>query len=211
MKFLILFFSIYSSLSFADSSGWNTTYSSNYYGSGYSGGYFGHSIGNSRNQSITSIDLDPQNIVDSSFRIASREGRVQDARHLLEQGAEVDSRTSSGETALMSACRSCSLKMIKLLISKSANINARDFEGKTPLILASRESCVDAVDLLLKVRGIEIDARDQSRKSALDYANDNAILEVGGPAERIMSLIYKAKYGSRKKQTAIKSYSRIQS
>ena len=197
MSLLILFLLSFSTVSSADVPSWGNAFSSDYYSPP------SHFRGSGSAPS-TSIDLDPQNLMNSSFRIATREGRVSEMRRLLEQGAEVDSRTNSGETALMLASRKCSTNLVKFLISAHANINAADFEGKTALIVASRESCAEAVDLLVRVPGVDIDAKDQSHRSALEYANENSVLEVGGPSEKIMASIYNAKYSGKKRTRLMK-------
>jgi len=177
------------SVALADSSsGWNTSYG-NSYPDYYSPPTSYGSNGRSGKAAVISIDLDPQNLMNSSFRVASREGRMSDVEHLLSEGAEVDGRSDTGETALMYAARNCSSKLAKFLILHGANINAADFDGKTPLILASRESCTDVVALLLKGADIDVDAQDQARKTAFDYAGENAVLEVGGPSQKIMGMI----------------------
>ncbi len=159
--------------------------------------------GNSGRNQIISLDLDPQNILNSSFRIAARENRFSDVQRFLVQGAEVNSKSGNGETALMFTSRNCSPKAVSLLLNQGAEVNARDFEGRTALMYAAMGSCVSAVELLLKVPGIDLDVIDEARKSAMDYAGDYALLEVGGPAEKIMQLIRMKK----KKQSMARTHS----
>jgi ankyrin repeat protein len=148
---------------------------------------------------VVSLDLDPQNILDSSFRIAAREGRMSEMKKLLLQGADIDSRSGSGETALMYAARNCSPKLAELLIQKGAQVNARDFEGRTPLIYAASGSCRYVVELLAKVSNLEFEARDRSKRTALDYAAENALLEVDGPSEEIIHLIQMGQKNQKRK------------
>jgi hypothetical protein len=198
-------------LAHADSYGWSSYYggaNTEYYAPSYSG-YSGYSGGSpsgiygrppSYGSNVISLDLDPQSLLNSSFRVASRERRLPDVMRFLSEGAEVDSRSESGETALMHAARNCGLKLADFLLLHGANVNAADFEGRTPLILAARESCIQVVQRLLTDPSIEMDAQDQTRKAAIDYARENALLEVGGPSAKIIGLIE----SSRKKLHALK-------
>lgn len=53
-------------------------------------------------------------------------------RALLSSGAEINAKTSSGETALHRACKFCSHEVIDFLIQKGADLSAEDENGKTP-------------------------------------------------------------------------------
>ena len=175
----------------ADGGVWNTVYSDSYDYHGYSSMRSSGSGG--RSSAVISIDLDPQNLLNTSLRIATRERRLEDVKRLLEQGAEVDGVSDRGETAVMIAARGCSQQLVQLLIEKKANINLTDTFGRTALILAARESCMPVVQNLLKTAGIQLNGLDRSKKSAMDYARENAMLEVGGPAEEITHLLYAAR------------------
>jgi hypothetical protein len=143
-------------------------------------------------QPMISLDLDPQNILNSSFRMAAREGRLKELKVLLTKGAEIDSRSGNGETALMFASRNCSFQLAEFLVRNGAGINVRDFDGRTPLIYAAADSCHQIVALFLKSPGVEVNAKDRFQKNALDYANDNAILEVDGPSQKVINFIQMA-------------------
>jgi len=144
-------------------------------------------------QRMISLELDPENILNSSFRIAAREDRLSDVKRFIMQGADIDTRSESGETALMYASRNCSPEMVRLLLRRKAEVNLRDFQGRTALIYAAMESCERVVELLLKKPTLQVDAKDRAKKTASDYAEDNSMLEVDGPSERIISLIRTAK------------------
>src|SRR4051794_9252188 len=58
-------------------------------------------------QPTVSIDLDPENVLNSSLRMAAREDRLADLKRLLVEGADVNTQAPSGETALMYAARNC--------------------------------------------------------------------------------------------------------
>lgn len=142
---------------------------------------------------IVSLELNPQGMLNSSFRLAVREGRFTDIQILLKQGAGVNSSSSRGETALMFASRNCSPKTIQFLVDNGASINQKDQKGRTALIYAARESCVPAIFLLLKTQTVDVQARDEFKKSALDYANENSLLEVAGPSQKIIHMLRSGK------------------
>jgi ankyrin repeat protein len=163
--------------------------------SGYSGGY---GFRRGHRTEIISIDLNPQDLLNSSFRVAARENRYDDLKNLLKQGADVNSQSDRGDTALLYASRNCSKKMVNLLLKSEADVNIRDQEGYTPLIVAARGSCVPVVAILLKTPNIQIGTKDHGGKTALDYAEENGIMEVEGPPQEIIALLQKREKPSSK-------------
>jgi hypothetical protein len=150
-------------------------------------GYAGRMAGG-RN-AVISLELDPIGIINNGLRLAAREDRVSDLMLLLKKGADVETKTSSGMSPLMFAARNCSSRMVEILISTKADVNAIDHFGRTPLIYATRESCWRVVELLVKVPGVKFLHRDNAHKTALDYASEDALSEVGGASQKIMGLI----------------------
>jgi ankyrin repeat protein len=150
-------------------------------------------MGRGRSQQIISLEVNPQRTLDTSFRIAAREGREKEVRLFLQKGAEINSRSSSGETALIYAVKNCSKNLVLLLLRGGADVNARDVEGRTPLIHAANGSCQPAAEALLKNAALDVTAKDKSHRTALDYAQDNSVFEVDGPSEEIIRLIEAAK------------------
>ncbi len=64
--------------------------------------------------------------------INSNKGDI--ANYLIEQGADVNSQNSDGETALIIAARYGSLEMVKLLIRNNADPLIKNLKGQTALI-----------------------------------------------------------------------------
>jgi ankyrin repeat protein len=155
------------------------------YVSNYSGYY-------SRKQSpppVISLSLDPQDILNSAFRVAAREERLDDMEHLLAQHADINACSDTGETALMYAARNCSTVTVKVLLSHEADVNIQDREGRTALIYAAQDSCAPVIELLLKSPQIRVKHRDSFDKAAIDYARESAELDVSGqPIEAIEAL-----------------------
>jgi uncharacterized protein len=59
-------------------------------------------------------------------------------RQLLSSGADPDSRTSDGTTALIYASRNGDLEVVRDLLAAHANVNARPNDGETALFVASQ-------------------------------------------------------------------------
>lgn len=59
---------------------------------------------------------------------------------LLEGGADVNSRSEGGDTALMAAVREMWSLVVRYLLSKGADVNARNEAGETALSIALRAS-----------------------------------------------------------------------
>ena len=155
---------------------------------------------------VVSLDLDPQNILNSSFRIAARENRVDDLKKMLTHGAEANSESDLGETALIYSARNCSVKAAEFLIKHGANVNLFDRNGHTALMLASRGSCTPVVKELLRTPGIQVGVRDRLGSSAKDYAQENELSEVEGPSQEILDLIQKAE---RSKEGKLRTHKNI--
>jgi len=67
---------------------------------------------------------------------------------MIDKGADVNSKSSIGYTALMSAATSGRVDAVKVLIDKGADVNAKSSAGDTALIRADRYGHPDVVDLL---------------------------------------------------------------
>jgi ankyrin repeat protein len=142
---------------------------------------------------IISLDLDPKDEMNSSFRIAVREDRLDSLEKLIKAGADLNSQSDRQETALMYACRNCSPKVVEFLLHHGADVNLRDEKGRTALMFATRGSCVEVVKLLLAFRLTRVNLQDNRGRLAMDYAKDASILEVDGPSIKIIHLLQRFK------------------
>ena len=103
--------------------------------------------------------------------------RVQDAalfETLVANGADVDSRSNQGVTALMVAATSGNIAAIESLIAMGADLEIKDLDGLTPLFHAVQSSeeidgVIDIVDLLLNGRS-DVNAQDISGSTPLMHA-----------------------------------------
>lgn len=83
--------------------------------------------------------------------------KVAAAKLLLEKGADVNAKASTGQTALFEAAANGQLEIVKLLLAKGATVNFTihnnsegDDPGCTPLVLAAENGQLDVVKLLLE-------------------------------------------------------------
>ena len=100
---------------------------------------------------------------------AARRGDVAGIKKWLESHT-VDVQDSGGHTALMWAAMKGHVEAARFMLSRRADINMRDRVGHTALMLACREDHSDVVELLLAQPGVQVNARDASRKTALIWA-----------------------------------------
>lgn len=186
------------------SSGYSPTYSGGYADDGSWGGggaYQGNSYqssdysygGGGRKFLVISLDLDPQRQKNSSLRIAAREGRLTRVISLIQSGAEINSFSDTGDTALSLAAKQCSKSVAKYLIEHGADVNAAAQDGRTPLITAARDSCPSVASLLAQHPHIKFNLRDRTKRTALDYAMENAMHEVEGPSQEIVASIQRGR------------------
>ena len=184
--FLIFSWALISSYAFADYFP-NDTFFNDFAYSSYPrwGGSSSFSHGPSVN-----LDLDPQSSANNALRLAAREERMEELANLLQKrGVDINSKSKEGLTALMYASKNCSPKIVKFLLSHKADVNLRDREGRTALIFAARESCWQVVQELAKVSGLDAVVRDRHQKTAIDYANENAVTEVDGASKKVIAYI----------------------
>ncbi len=101
--------------------------------------------------------------------LASSGGWNMAATELLKHGAQVNARTSSGETPLEAAAFRGYLPLVETLLKHGANPNARNGRGETPLIVAVEEGHFDTVKRLL-ASGADPNAQTSNGYSALVLA-----------------------------------------
>ena len=66
-------------------------------------------------------------------------GHLKVVKLLIEEGANIKTRSCDGWTALHSISHRGHLEMAKLLIEEGANIEAQNIQGQTALYIAGRE------------------------------------------------------------------------
>ena len=108
---------------------------------------------------------------------------------LADAGVSVDTVDSAGRTPLMSAAMNCSRGISPLILSRRPDVNRVDDEGFTALMHAALGGCEEIVRQLVAQPGIDRSVRDFNGRTALDLAESEAQIEVGGPYSRIVELL----------------------
>ncbi|MEX0676079.1 MAG: ankyrin repeat domain-containing protein, partial [Pirellulales bacterium] len=101
-------------------------------------------------------------LADSALEVASRNGRIEAAKLLMEAGVRPD----AGMAGAASGGHS---EILNLLLDKGANVNVRLSDGSTPLHLAARSGGLNTVRLLLG-RGADPNATDNKGETPLHSA-----------------------------------------
>lgn len=91
------------------------------------------------------------------------------AEVLLAHGADVDTKDTAGETALMHASYNGRAGVAKTLLAKGADVNVKDEREWTSLMNAAYTGRVDVTKLLL-AKGADVHATDKHGNTALAWA-----------------------------------------
>ncbi len=95
---------------------------------------------------------------------ATRDGDLEQARALVEAGADLDTQGDNGETPLTLAVLGGYVSVASLLIDRGADIQARNRGGFTPLHAAAY---VNAVEIAEQLLGRGADVNDQMNKAGV--------------------------------------------
>lgn len=116
---------------------------------------------------------------------AAEEGQLEVLKLLLsKKGSSVNASERGGSTLLHSASYGGHVETVKFLLDKGASVHKVSMFNRTPLHSAcdSMESTMqkrmEIVKLLIE-RGIDLDAVDDEKKTAMHCALENAYLEIG--------------------------------
>lgn len=126
---------------------------------------------------LPSINLNSRDGLDTSLRIAAREGRLPEAQRLLQQGADPNGSGEWGETALMYAARYSHPKVAEALVKNGARVDARDSKDDTALMKSSM-NCSDRVASVLLRASADPNLVNQENRSALHIATHNGCVRV---------------------------------
>lgn len=89
--------------------------------------------------------------VDDALLDAAGEGNIEAMKARLDEGANVNARSSYGATGVLLAARKGNLQAVKLLVERGGDVNARDtFYGVTPLTSAAQAGSAEIVRYLLE-------------------------------------------------------------
>jgi ankyrin repeat protein len=91
---------------------------------------------------------------------------IDDARTLLERGADPDARDEEQRTPLMNATLDGQRDLVRVLLEAGADPNLRDADGWTPLDVAVYRQALDLIWLLVHF-GADVNAQDDMGISVL--------------------------------------------
>jgi ankyrin repeat protein len=83
---------------------------------------------------------------------AAKHGNTETVLHLLDRGADINSRDNRGRTAVMAATHANNPPMVKLLISKGADIDVQDEMKDNPLLYAGAEGLLEVLKLCIDAK-----------------------------------------------------------
>ncbi|CAJ0586616.1 unnamed protein product, partial [Mesorhabditis spiculigera] len=110
------------------------------------------------------------------FLSACMSGDEDEVDELLGKGANINTATIDGLTALHQSVIDSKPEMVRFLCDKGADVNAQDNEGWTPLHAAACCGKVEIVEYLCK-RGADLTIINSDKELALDLAEDEACRE----------------------------------
>jgi len=136
------------------------------------------------NRAILDVLIGAGSDLNKELFMAVEQGRVGWVQSLVEVGADVNTQSESGNTALICAIRKGYVDIAKHLIEAGANVNAKDRYGINPLIYATqiklqKEKAIKEIGLVLvgvKMAGFLALGRD--------YQPINGLLSVEERSER---------------------------
>lgn len=119
-------------------------------------------------QAMTTTSLHKQRNLNNQLYRAISTGKLEIARSLIENGANVNAKDPRGVTQLHVAAATGSAPIAQLLIDNGAFINAQDELGRTPLHWASQYNN-KAMTSLLIAHGASTIAKDREGRDFTDY------------------------------------------
>ena len=105
----------------------------------------------------------------TALMIASAYGRVEIAKMLLDNHANVNIKDAEGATAIILASMRGHFNIVKLLLENGANINDKDNDGNTAILWACMKGHFNIVELLLE-NGANINVKDNDGDTAILWA-----------------------------------------
>jgi ankyrin repeat protein len=149
------------------------------------------------NALVNKRNADPRPV--TPLQNAAYLGNVRIASLLLAAGAQVNTKGTTGRTALHFAVLSSRLDVMQLLIEKGADLNTRDVEGTSPLDDAVWRGSPDAVAILMAhgARLNEADSKtDATPINEAGYLGDTALIRYLLQFNPDLAAVDKHGYGS---------------
>jgi hypothetical protein len=116
--------------------------------------------------------LEPQALINEELREAVRSNNYATASTLITHGAKVVQEKP--EQSLLFVVKDPNMLRLLLYAGATVEINNRNDTHETPLIVAVKDATIESrfVEELLEVQGIDVEAKDNTGKEALQYAQE---------------------------------------
>ncbi|HUK82088.1 MAG TPA: ankyrin repeat domain-containing protein [Verrucomicrobiae bacterium] len=108
---------------------------------------------------------------------SARDGRVDEVKALIHEGAKVDARDDSLATPLILATRTGQVEIVRTLLKAGADVNATNASGSAALMVAARRGDVPLVHVLLDAKA-NVRTKDELGITALHFAAREGKVEV---------------------------------
>jgi len=108
---------------------------------------------------------------ESELHRAAWSGDLEWVKEVVEGGADINWKDSSGETAIFGACGWGRNKVVKYLIDKKALINIKEETGLTPLHWAAKSGGLETVKLLIEA-GADTSIANKFGQLPIDLAHE---------------------------------------
>lgn len=108
---------------------------------------------------------------------AARSGDETTLERLLDAGAPVDTRDTSGRTALLVAIQANRFATAALLVARGADVNAKDRHGDSPFLSAAAHGRIEILRLVLAA-GADVASTNRHGSTALIAAAEHGHVEV---------------------------------
>lgn len=121
--------------------------------------------------------MEKQEEMSAIFHQAVLEGDTMKVKFILKygQGIRVNQPNKYGLTALQQACISGNLSLANFLLERGADLKIVDSDGRSSLHLASERGHLEVVSLLINSTCVDVNARDNSGRKAVDVAKNDQV------------------------------------
>ena len=109
--------------------------------------------------------------IESALFVASQNGQVEEAKSLLERGAQINFQTNDGTSALHIASQNGHVDVAKLLLEKGAKVDLLNNDQCSPLMIACEHESTDVARVLLD-HDADTYLRNKKGQRALEIAKE---------------------------------------
>jgi len=128
----------------------------------------------SKGESRSNLVGMPKKKIQRRSKRVQRKKALSSLKGLIKNGADINHKTSLGETPLMAASRIGFYEAVNLFLNSGSNVNQKDKKGNTALIMAAKNNRLDVVKALLKGKA-DRSIKNKFGQTALDLSFDSKI------------------------------------